>query len=77
MPRLPSGRLGHCFACGFRPDTGDDRGGPSIQPRFSGAIVSESGEAIPVEQARSHNSRQFGKFVSGRLSQEDIVGHAG
>jgi hypothetical protein len=76
MPKLPNGRQGHCFGCGARPDTGDDRGGPTLQPRNAGAITSGDGSAIPVAQARAVTSRQFGNFVSGRLSKADVVARA-
>lgn len=74
MPRMPTGRLGHCLYCGYRPATGDDRGGPTIQPRVSGG-VSVDGTPIPVEVARSTGQR-FGDMVSGRFSSADLVGKA-
>lgn len=77
MPRLQNGRMGHCFSCGNRPDTGDDRGGPTLQGRETAGSIRTGSGAIPVEQARSagNNTDAFGR-VSGRLSKDDVIGYA-
>ena len=74
MPVLPGGRKGYCSGCGFRTSTGDDRGGPSIQPKTLGRI-NMGGQAVPVEQARGVG-RAFAGMVSGRLSRDDVFGRA-
>lgn len=77
MPRLGV-RMGHCFGCGYREPTGDDRSGPTLQRGNSNGVRGLNGQEIPVEQARSvSNGNRFGQMVSGRLSQADVVGRAG